>query len=136
MRISDIDVFDIVILIFKIFIAIGIVGFIFSLFVGLNIFFSKTVPSFFIFITKCFSAIGFQSTWWNLIPFLALCFFGFAAILSYIWPQPNAWLWWGYATPGILIFGITLALNIYLKPKSIIQNKVDSEKLKKWREYK
>lgn len=165
MRLSDIGVLDIVILIYKIFLAIGVVSGIYLLLKGLSIFFNETVPAIFIFIWKGFSAIGFQSSWWNFIPFMAVFVYGSAAILAYIsLPHPNAWLWWEYATTGVLIFCITLALNIYLKPKSMIQewhvtptpeewppipglhltptpkelpsNKVDPEKLKKWREYK
>ena len=159
MNFLDASVLDIVIFIFKFFMALGIIFFIVGSFKALG----EVISSIFNFFCKGFTAIGFQSSLWNVIPFTVIFLCGFSAIASYLWPSPNdpKWVWLLMATLGFLFFAIALALNIYFKPKSASQNwhvtptpkewppaktewdvtpsptvQVDAVKLKKWREYK
>ena len=118
MNLADVSVFDIVSFIFKVFLAIGIIVLIFEFFEGLGKFFSKVFPdlfaSIFKYIWSCLRAIGFRNSLWNLAPLIAVFIYIFAAILSLLSNHPNAWPWWKYALPGALLFGITLAINVYI----------------------
>jgi len=157
------SVIDIVFFIFKLLFAIGIVFFIFSSLKVIGEVISIFIGGIFSLIWSGFTAIGFQSSLWNVIPFMVIFVCGFSSIASYLWPSPNDpnWIWLLMAVLCILFFTITLALNIYLKPKSASQEwnvtptpkewpptitewhvtpnptfQVDPDKLKKWREHR
>lgn len=129
MNVADISIGDIVVLIFKVFVAIiiifgviGCIGAIGNFFkeIGklLEAALSHLLPPIFKGFWRFLIYIGFRDSFWNLIPLLLVFIELFAAILSFVFPHPNSpnfWPWWKYALPGVLVFGVTLAINVGIR---------------------
>ncbi|MBU3614769.1 hypothetical protein ICN46_07660 [Polynucleobacter sp. Latsch14-2] len=135
MNLADVSIADIIIFIFKVFIAIVIIAWIIGMIGGFAKFLadigklfqsilSDLFPIIFNSLGSVFNSIwrhlikiGFRNSFWNLVPLLWVFIEIFTAILSLLFSRPNStnfWPWWKYALPGVIVFGATLAINIMI----------------------